>query len=377
VNPHDKALCLRLHLQVKWDSQLQHRPLNRTFDIPNGMTITRKFILRQLRDFFFFILASFVQTYLMCPRCRDNTEAYMVLWAFTFAVWVILWKGNELLAQYLSRLISWIEFPTRRFVVGTLCAIAYTVMSVIGLMWIFEKGLNVDFGRGYTYTIYGSIVITIVISLFMHGRAFLSFWRAALVEKEKLQKESIVAKYESLKNQVNPHFLFNNLNALTNIVYEDREKAVKFIKQLSDVYRYVLDSRDQEVVPLKDELEFLQAYTSLQQIRFGDKLSIRVSLPDGESYVAPLALQMLIENAIKHNVISEDDPLAIRVYQEDGYIVVRNNLQRKAVTGEPSSGVGLENIARRYELLTDKKVVVQEDAEAFTVKIPVLTKAAR
>lgn len=198
-----------------------------------------------------------------------------------------------------------------------------------------------------------------------------------MVEKEKLQKESIVAKYESLKNQVNPHFLFNNLNALTNIVYEDREKAVKFIKQLSDVYRYVLDTRDQEVVPLKDELEFLQAYTSLQQIRFGDKLSIRVSLPNGESYVAPLALQMLIENAIKHNVISEDDPLAIRVYQEDGYIVVRNNLQRKAVTGEPSSGVGLENIARRYELLTDKKVVVQEDAEAFTVKIPVLTKAAR
>jgi hypothetical protein len=339
------------------------------------MTITRKFILRQLRDFFFFILASFVQTYLMCPRCRDNTEAYMALWAFTFAVWMILWKGNEFLAHYLSRKISWIEFPVRRAIIGTIAAVAYTLVSVVALMWIFEKSLNVDFGRGYTYTIYGSVAITIIISLFMHGRAFLLHWRAALVEKEKIQNESIVAKYESLKNQVNPHFLFNNLNALTNIVYEDQDKAVKFIKQLADVYRYVLDTRDHEVVPLKEELGFLRSYANLQQIRFGDKLSIEISLPDQETYVAPLALQMLIENAIKHNVISEDDPLSIKVYQEDGYIVVKNNLQRKTLMGEPSSGVGLENITRRYDLLSDKKMIAQEESGAFVVKIPVLTKS--
>lgn len=336
------------------------------------MAIDRKFLLSQTRDLFFFLLASLVQTYITCPRCRDNPQVFMLLWAFSFAIWVMLWKGNELLAQYLSTKISWIEFPVRRSIVGTICAVAYTLLSVIGLMWIFEKGMNVDFGRGYTYTIYGSVLITIVISLFMHGRSFLLHWRAALVEKEKVQKESIVAKYESLKNQVNPHFLFNNLNALTNIVYEDREKAVKFIKQLADVYRYVLDTRDHEVVPLKDELGFLRSYTNLQQIRFGDKLSIDILLPDEDSYVAPLALQMLIENAIKHNVISEEDPLSIKVYQEDRYIVVKNNLQRKSVMGETSSGVGLENIARRYELLTDKKMVAQEDGGAFIVKIPIL-----
>ncbi len=122
---------------------------------------------------------------------------------------------------------------------------------------------------------------------------------------------------------------------------------------------------------------FLRSYTNLQQIRFGDKLSIEVSLPDQESYVAPLALQMLIENAIKHNVISADDPLSIRVYQRDGYIVVENNLQRKALAGESSSGVGLENIARRYELLTDKKVIARQESDAFVVKIPFLKKSAR
>lgn len=341
------------------------------------MTIDRKFILAQLRDYFFFLLASLVQTYITCSRCRDNPEAYMLLSAYAFIMWVMLWKGNELLSHYLSHAISWIEFPTRRFVVGALGTIGYTVLSVVALMWIFEKGLNVNFGKGYTYTIYGAIVVTIVISLFMHGRAFLASWREATVEKEKIQRESILAKYESLKNQVNPHFLFNNLNALTNIVYQDQEKAVKFIKQLSDVYRYVLDTRDQEVVPLKDELMFLRSYTNLQQIRFGDKLSIEVSLPDQESYVAPLALQMLIENAIKHNVISEDDPLSIRVYQRDGYIVVENNLQPKSLAGESSSGVGLENIARRYELLTDKKVIARQESDAFVVKIPFLKKSAR
>jgi len=337
------------------------------------MPIDRRFILAQFRDLFFFLLASGVQTYITCPVCRNNPQVYLLLWAFSFAVWVMLWKGNEMLAHYLSRKISWIEFPTRRSIVGTISAVAYTLISVIGLMWVFEKGFNVDFGRGYTYTIYGSVAITILISLFMHGRSFLSHWRAALVEKEMIQKESIVAKYESLKNQVNPHFLFNNLNALANIVYEDQEKAVKFIKQLADVYRYVLETRDQEVVPLKDELVFLRSYTNLQQIRFGDKLSIDISLPDQESYVAPLALQMLIENAIKHNVISEEDPLSIKVYQEDGYIVVKNNLQRKTVMGEPSSGVGLENIARRYELLSDKKMTAREEPDTFVVKIPVLT----
>lgn len=341
------------------------------------MTIDRKFILKQLRDLFYFFLASVVQTYFTCTRCHDDPGLYALVLIFTFGIWVVLWKGNNLLAHYLSSKISWIEHPTRRFIVGVICTFGYTLLAIIGLMWVFEKSLGVNLGNSYTYTIYTVLIITTVISLFLHGREFLFFWREAIVEKEKFQKESIAAKYESLKNQVNPHFLFNNLNALTNIVYEDREKAVQFIKQLADVYRYVLDTRDQEVVPLKDELVFLRSYICLQQIRFRDKLSIQVSLPDEKSFIAPLALQMLIENAIKHNVISEDDPLSISVYREDGYIVVRNNLQRKTAMGEPSSGVGLENIARRYELLTDKKMIVQQDPGDFIVKIPVLTESAR
>ncbi len=206
----------------------------------------------------------------------------------------------------------------------------------------------------------------------MHGRSFLLNWKQSSIAAEQLKRESIAAKYESLKNQVNPHFLFNSLNALSNLVYEDQDKAVKFIKQLSEVYRYVLDTREKEVVSIAEELKFLQSYLFLQQIRFGDKLKIEISVRKEAINVAPLALQLLIENAIKHNVVSEDDPLTVRIFEADQYIVVENNLQKKTSLGEPSAGVGLQNICKRYEFLSDRKVETIKDEKTFTVKLPIL-----
>ncbi len=204
----------------------------------------------------------------------------------------------------------------------------------------------------------------------MTSRSFLFNWKQADLNAEKLLRENLSARYENLKSQVNPHFLFNNLNALTNLVYEDQDKAAKFIKQLSDVYRYVLDTRDREVVPLEDELRFLQSYIFLQQIRFGDKLKIDVQLNGTKSLVAPLSLQMLIENAIKHNVISEENPLSVNVYADEQYLTVENNLQKKMVIKEDSPKMGLENIKKRYEYLSDKKVIVEESASKFAVHLP-------
>jgi LytS/YehU family sensor histidine kinase len=155
-------------------------------------------------------------------------------------------------------------------------------------------------------------------------------------------------------------------------VYEDQDKAVKFIKQLSEVYRYVLDSREKEVVAIQEEAKFLSSYLFLQQIRFGDKLNLDVRLADARGFAAPLVLQMLVENAIKHNVISEDDPLAITIHVVDDVIVVTNNIQPKSVTMEESTGVGLDNIVKRYTFLTDRPVVIEHD-DKFTVKLPLLS----
>ena len=192
------------------------------------------------------------------------------------------------------------------------------------------------------------------------------------MEAEKYQKESIAAQYNSLKNQVNPHFLFNSLNALTNLVYEDQNKAAKFIKQLSEVYRYVLDTQSKEVVSLKEELDFLESYLFLQKIRFGNNLKIEVDLSGIRSMVAPLALQLLIENAIKHNIVSSDDPLTIKLTGQGKFIVVENDLQRKASLGEPSQGIGLENIRNRYKFLSLTPVEIIEADAKFIVKIPII-----
>lgn len=259
--------------------------------------------------------------------------------------------------------------PVKRFIAGIVAMVFYTVIATFLLVRLAELIFNVGFGN-IINMLYMTVAITFVITLFMTSRSFLFNWKQADINAEKLLRENLSARYENLKSQVNPHFLFNSLNALTNLVYEDQDKAAKFIKQLSDVYRYVLDTRDREVVPLEDELKFLQSYIFLQQIRFGDKLKIDVQLNGTKSLVAPLSLQMLIENAIKHNVISEENPLAVKVYADERYLTVENNLQKKMVIKEDSPKLGLENIKKRYEFLSDKKVIVEENASKFVVHLP-------
>lgn len=309
---------------------------------------------------------------LSCHDCYDNTREFWIIASFTAVMWIALWKGNSYIGRYCSKKISWIDEPTRRFIVGLVSTIVFTFSALYLLGNIYDLLFGIYMVHGAMY----SVIITIIISLFMHGRSFLKNWKQAAINTEKLQRENIAAKYESLKNQINPHFLFNSFNALSNLVYEDPDKAVRFIKQLSEVYRYVLDTREKEIVPLREELKFLESYLYLQHIRFGEKLKVDMALQDADVYVAPLAIQMLIENAIKHNIVSEDEPLRIRLYMENDFIVVENKLQRKTTLGEPSAGVGLENICKRYDFLTDRKVEIMELSNLFIVKLPVLKKTA-
>ena len=335
------------------------------------MIITRKTFIPGLRDLFFFSLVSLLQAFLMCPGCTGAEFLHLAL--FTLLMWILLWKGNSFFSSLLSGKISWTLQPAKRFVVGILVTVSFTVLAVLLLISLFEYFSPVTFGRAAWYIVYGAIIITILISFFLQGRQFLMFWRNASLEREKFEKESIAARYEALKNQVSPHFLFNTLNTLTNLVYDDPDKAARFIKQLSEVYRYVLETREKEVVPLADELAFLESYLFLQQIRFGGKLRVSIAGMPAGAQVAPLALQMLIENAIKHNVLSEEHPLNIALYPEGEFLVVENNLQKKTGGSQtPTPGLGLSNICRRYEFLTRAKVRILEDGSRFIVKLPTL-----
>ncbi len=319
------------------------------------------------------LAGSLLTAYFTCHNCQSHYVRYAWVASFSVLLWLLLWIGNDELNTFINRKISWVKYPLRRLVVGIISTIIFTVSAVLSLIKAWEYFLNAQFDNYYEIVL-PSLIITFFISLFMHSREFLNRWKESAVDAERLKKESVQAQYESLKNQVNPHFLFNSLNALTNLVYKDQDKAAKFIKQLSEVYRYVMDSRDKELVSLQEELEFLESYIFLQQIRFGESLNMIIDLQSTQEQVAPLALQLLIENAIKHNIIAQGQSLTIRVYKNENYIVVENNLQKKTILVEDSSGLGLENIKRRYEFLSSSKIKVLETDTIFKVEIPIINK---
>ncbi len=195
------------------------------------------------------------------------------------------------------------------------------------------------------------------------------------VRAERLEKENVQAQFAALKSQVNPHFLFNSLSILSSLVHADAELSEKFIDQLSRAYRYILEQKDNERVLLKTELEFIQAYRFLLNIRFENKFDVVINVPEADQTrysIAPLTLQLLVENAVKHNRMSVKEPLKVHIQLDDDCLVIKNNLQPRPQS-ENSTGMGLQNIITRYALLTDRPVWVGESEGNFVIKIPLLT----
>ncbi|MEM8568208.1 MAG: sensor histidine kinase [Bacteroidota bacterium] len=332
----------------------------------------RSFWGRQIRDIIGLGLIGIPFGYLVCPGCREDFELLKYAIFISATLWITLSKGNGLVDYVISLYFSWLKEPVKRLITSLIGHTAYTVLMVLALQYTFKEFLELDIGDTATVIII-SVGISLSITFIMHSRRFLKSWRHLAVESERIKKEAISAKYEALKNQVNPHFLFNSLNALTNLVYEDADLSAKFIKKLSEVYRYVLETREKETVSLKHELEFVQSFIFLQKIRHEDSLVFVIEeMEMADLQVVPLSIQMLAENALKHNVVSEDEPLIIRIYKDQEFIAVENNLQKKNILKEESSGVGLENIKARYHMLSSGEVEIKEENHLFTVKLPLI-----
>ncbi len=216
------------------------------------------------------------------------------------------------------------------------------------------------------------LLTALVISIY-EAISFYMQLQQTVAEKVALERRHVQSQLESLRNQVNPHFLFNSLNTLIYLIPENPDNAVRFVQKLSKVYRYVLESRDASVIPLKEELDYLHAYVYLLRERFGENLVVNTQELDilENALIVPLTLQMLFENVIKHNIISAEKPLKIDTFFENDHIVVRNSLQKKNQTMD-STGVGLENIRERYQFLTSKEVGVIVSKDYFTVLIPII-----
>jgi LytS/YehU family sensor histidine kinase len=198
-------------------------------------------------------------------------------------------------------------------------------------------------------------------------------WQTSLRREQKLREEKLVFQHETLKSQVNPHFLFNSLNTISSLIQTQPETAEKFISDLSSVYRYILEFGQKNSVPLQSEIEFIKGYFNLHKIRDEEKIRLNINLDNsGKFEIIPVSLQILIENAIKHNIATHDVPLMITVYIEEQYIVVKNNLQRKA-TQLKSTMIGLKNLKERVRLISGRELIIEETNDYFVVKLPLLT----
>lgn len=322
-----------------------------------------------------FLFGGIVQVLIWCSSCWDDTRLFLINMTYSGLFWVFLWKGSEYLVDLLNRYYSWLEHPIKRLFLSVFAVAFYTASVVLVLnflvdLLVFQKSLEQSIKELADVPVVTTVIVTLAINAVMHGRAFLFEWRQSSIDMEKLKTEQVFTQFQSLKNQVNPHFLFNSLNALSSLVYDNQAKAVEFIRKLSEVYRYVLDQKDEEVVSIKEEVRFLSNFVFLQKIRFGENLQFEIEGEESEGFIPPLALQLLVENAIKHNVVSEQHPLSIKVTINEEHCVVKNNVKEKL--DKDSTGIGLENLKARYGFICDREVVIEKSDNQFVVKIPVL-----
>jgi sensor histidine kinase YesM len=285
--------------------------------------------------------------------------------------------GLSLMVNMLDRTLPWLHFPLKRLIVQFFVTIGLSVLLIIAailltsLFW-HQKITSDYFLETGSFMTKVALIFVFAGSLISNSVLFFKNWKESAVQQEKLKREQLALQYETLKSQVNPHFLFNNLNSLTSLISSNQDKAIDFVKKLSEVYRYILDQKDHELVDLETELKFLESYVFLQKIRFETNLDVQIDVSARNFKVIPLSIQMLVENAIKHNEISDKNPLLIRIYSdEDQYLTVENQLKKKS--GSEGSGSGIQNIKDRYEFFTDKRVFITFNSERFRVKIPLLT----
>ncbi|MES2862962.1 MAG: 2TM domain-containing protein [Bacteroidota bacterium] len=290
-----------------------------------------------------------------------------------------LYFANASIFIYLDKVFQAERFTLKRVIIGFTSSFFISIL-VIFLLRVFEDVIIeqhsfAEFWSTETLANYlVSIILTFVVTLAFHTFYFYKAYNENKVKEQKIIAGSASAQFESLKNQIDPHFLFNSLNVLSSLIEENPEAAQKFTTSLSKVYRYVLEQKDKELVSVEEELKFAKTYMNLLKMRFEN--SITFELPEfenDEAKVVPLSLQLLLENCIKHNIVSEKKPLHIKIYIEENELIIENNKQIKEVL-QDRKGVGLQNIVSRYAILTKRNVIIQESETIFKVKLPILTK---
>lgn len=297
--------------------------------------------------------------------------------AFVFTT--IYWLGyRHIIVAYHKRFPDY-NFSRKRlvFIVGLMGAYYVIIKIVVGFIihGCFPQHANYyhDNNIGPITTGMTEILLIALVFFIYEGIYYLNKSRMIEIEKNKLEKMTAEQKLSTLKNQVNPHFLFNSLNTLVTLIPEDKNQAIQFVQELSKTYRTILEVRDEKLITIEKELAALESYIYLLKTRFFGKIQIdnRVPLEQQQEFILPISLQILIENAVKHNIVSTAKPLKIELFVQDDYLVVSNNLQLKKQEFVTTK-VGLTNIISRYKFMTEKDVLVIKNKVSFVVKLPII-----
>lgn len=301
----------------------------------------------------------------------------IVLWAtlVSFVIGFLSWASHIVTAHVIREMITGYSQTGRRILIQLPAYVLLTL--VLGLSLFFAFHAMGYLHQSLSWSSFGpafiaGILLNVVATSFHEGLFAFDKWKVSTLEAEQLKKNYLQSQLESLKSQVNPHFLFNSLNTLSALIYTDPDRASHFLDEMSKVYRYLLRANEHELIPLRTEMQFVHSFFHLLRTRYDKGINLQLDIQPVhlEYLLPPLTLQMLIENAVKHNVIAEDCPLQINIWTDaQDMLTVKNNIQPKA-TRVVSTGIGLQNIAAKYQLLNQSTFQIQNDGVYFTVQLP-------
>jgi len=314
---------------------------------------------------FYFVIADWIGN-ISTPV---NKILYNVL--FSVGITIILYTIFRIMFKLLNIYLPWNESIIKRLLVEipAIFVISISVMWIYSGLWDFCTS---SLGMSLFSNITISVIVSILLNTIFESVQLFRLYKESLLHSEILKRQNIESHFETLKNQVAPHFLFNSLNTLIALIDDNTIKAKEFVEHLAAYYRYALQVTNEDTVSIATELKLVENYLFLLKCRFDENLQVKIMIDETlkNKSIIPLSVQLLIENAVKHNVISTSKPLKIEIYNENNYLIIRNNLQKKDAL-EASNKIGLNNINSRFEIIKNKSIIIEETNNYFTVKLPI------
>ncbi len=305
-------------------------------------------------------------------------KEYLLNAAYSICLGLSLFANGPFFRLVERGWLSWVKRPVRSLFIALSFHLVYSTIAIFLINWLYfiiigNQSFKAFFSWGGHYIFISEYFILLIITAIIYAKSFFKEWREKVIESQKLKQEAISLQYQVMQNQVNPHFLFNSLNTLGSLIDIDTKKAKEFTRELSLFYRELLFFKDKDLISLKEEISFLERYIYLQKIRFGENFNVKIDLGENiKGEVIPMSVQMMVENTIKHNIISHERPLSVTIgLMSENELFVENNYQpRENVQG--SNRIGLNNLKERYMFLTGKELAILNDGKIFRITIPLI-----